>query len=412
MKNLLFALIFLGSGAAQGAGILSVCSTCEYKTIKEALQAAQPGSIIEIGEGLYAEHDLAIEKKLTLKGKGKAIIDVAHQGFGLVISASDVTITGLHIKNIKTGSIQDYAAISAHDCSNLSIQNCTIEGSFFGIHLFGVNQFTIEGNSVSGKPGQKMLANGIHTQNSRYGRIMNNKVVQCRDGIYLEFTDSTQVENNTARNNRRYGLHFMFSNHDRYHRNIFDHNEAGVAVMYSSHIEMTKNTFVNNWGTACYGLLLKDIDDCNVSQNNFDHNTSAMLMDGSNRVTVVNNTFRGSGWAIRLLANCTDPIISHNVFLGNVFDLATNGNPTIKEMRGNYWDKYSGYDLDRDGIGDVAFHPVSLYSVLVERQPELITLHRSFITNLIDWSDRSLPCFTPPNLVDPYPLMRTPQHAH
>jgi nitrous oxidase accessory protein len=81
-------------------------------------------------------------------------------------------------------------------------------------------------------------------------------------------------------------------------------------------------------------------------------------------------------------------------------------------MRGNYWDKYRGYDLNKDSFGDVPFHPVSLYSVLVERQPDLITLHRSLITNLIDWADRILPTMTPPNLIDIQPAMRALTYDH
>jgi nitrous oxidase accessory protein len=27
----------------------------------------------------------------------------------------------------------------------------------------------------------------------------------------------------------------------------------------------------------------------------------------------------------------------------------------------NYWDKYEGYDLDKNKIGDIPYHPLSLY---------------------------------------------------
>lgn len=52
----------------------------------------------------------------------------------------------------------------------------------------------------------------------------------------------------------------MFSDYDAYHDNIFTDNGAGVAVMYTNHVEMTGNTFQDNWGPVSYGLLLKDIN--------------------------------------------------------------------------------------------------------------------------------------------------------
>jgi nitrous oxidase accessory protein len=412
VNQYLFIVFMLCCAWNAGAVTHKVCGTCNFKSVGQAIAQAQPGDIIFVAEGVYTEHDLVIDKPLTIHGEPGALINIDHKGFGFIIQAPHTTISGMVLRNVKTGSIKDYAAISVHETHHVTLRNNTIEGAFFGIHLFGVSHFTIQGNQVKGTVGQKMLANGIHTQNSRRGSIANNRVLYCRDGIYLEFTDSTAVEHNLVRANRRYGLHYMFSNHDDYRHNTFDKNEAGVAVMYSSHITMEHNAFTNNWGTASYGLLLKDIDDCRVYANTFDHNTSALFMDGSNRVQVLENTFRGSGWAVRLLANCTQPEINRNTFLGNVFDVATNGNPEIKSMRGNYWDKYRGYDLNKDTFGDVPFHPVSLYSVLVERQPELITLHRSLITNLIDWADRILPTMTPPNLIDTQPAMRALTYDH
>jgi len=51
----------------------------------------------------------------------------------------------------------------------------------------------------------------------------------------------------------------MFSNDDVYEDNTFENNGAGVAVMFSKRISMYNNIFKENWGTASYGLLLKEI---------------------------------------------------------------------------------------------------------------------------------------------------------
>jgi len=33
----------------------------------------------------------------------------------------------------------------------------------------------------------------------------------------------------------------------------------------------------------------------------------------------------------------------------------------------NYWDKYDGYDLNKDRTGDVPYRPVSLFSMIAEK---------------------------------------------
>jgi len=92
--------------------------------------------------------------------------------------------------------------------------------------------------------------------------------------------------------------------------------------------------------------------------------------------------------------------------LANTFDVGTNGTLVLNTFNGNYWDKYEGYDLNKDGRGDVPFHPVSLFSVIVEKNPTSMMLFRSFMTSLLDKSERIIPTLTPENLKDNFPLMK------
>lgn len=100
------------------------------------------------------------------------------------------------------------------------------------------------------------------------------------------------------------------------------------------------------------------------------------------------NNLRNNGWGMRLQANCTDNTIRHNNFQGNTFDVATNGSLVLNQFWGNYWDKYEGYDLNKDGLGDVPCHPLSLYSVIVEKNPPAMLLYRSFMISLLDKTEK------------------------
>jgi nitrous oxidase accessory protein len=77
-------------------------------------------------------------------------------------------------------------------------------------------------------------------------------------------------------------------------------------------------------------------------------------------------------------------------------------------MRGNHWDRYRGYDLDRDGAGDVPYAPVRLFALVVERAPAALVLVRSLVAGALDLAERVAPVLTPATLIDPAPLMRRP----
>jgi nitrous oxidase accessory protein len=198
----------------------------------------------------------------------------------------------------------------------------------------------------------------------------------------------------------------MFSDDCRYRNNTFRQNGSGVAVMYTRHVEMIGNRFEQNWGGASYGLLLKEISDARLEDNEFTRNTTALFADGTTRLVARHNVFADNGWAIRLDANGQEGRIVENDFLRNTFDIATNSRSSDTVLDGNYWDSYAGFDLQRDGHGDVPHRPVRLFSLLVEQnEPALILLRSSFVA-LLDAAERVVPALTPAMLADQRPAMR------
>jgi nitrous oxidase accessory protein len=201
----------------------------------------------------------------------------------------------------------------------------------------------------------------------------------------------------------------MYSDGCRYEHNTFRENSSGVAVMYTRGVIMTGNRFEGNWGSAAYGLLLKEIYDARLTANRFVRNTTALVADGATRLVADSNTFEDNGWAVRLLASTQDASFARNSFIGNTFDVSTNSRQTTSAFRDNFWDAYRGYDLNRDGVGDVPFRPVRLFSLLVERNEPTLILLRSPIVAVLDVAERVLPSLTPEMLSDPTPRMRRPQ---
>ncbi|WP_276498971.1 nitrous oxide reductase family maturation protein NosD [Pontibacter litorisediminis] len=416
-KHITFILAALGVLLATPAvfgSTLKVCSTCPYTSVKQAVAKAKPGDTVLIEGGVYQEQGIEINKPLTVLGRNNPVIDGNYKGQIFTITSDNVTVEGLTIKNIATSYTRDDAAIRVVERSNIRILNNTILNTYFGIYLQNSDNCVIKGNVVTGQDvtgmNESALGNAIHLWYCDKAVISNNKVKGHRDGIYLEFVKDSEVKNNLSQHNLRYGLHFMFSDRNVYTHNIFRKNGAGVAVMYTRDIRMEHNTFEDNWGAAAYGLLLKDISNSVIYNNTFRRNTTAIYMESSNRLDIQRNNFDRNGWAVRLLSSCTDDVFKLNNFTGNSFDVSTNGDSQLNRFENNYWDKYTGYDLNKDRIGDVPYRPVSLYSMLVERVPPSVMFMRSFMVDLMDNIEKVLPSIIPENLVDQQPLMSRTDH--
>ena len=380
--------------------------------IAQTLAAAKPYDVILVEHGHYPEWDLIIDKPLSLNGLGLPVIDGSYQsGSILTILADSVTVSGFEFRNAGKSYTIDIAGIRVEDNSACLIEDNILRDTFFGIYLKRVKNTRISGNTLfSVAENEVNSGNGIHLWYCERIEIQNNRVSGHRDGIYLEFVDHSQVKGNISENNLRYGLHFMFSNYDRYERNTFRSNGTGVAVMYSKEIDMIGNRFLDNWGSASYGLLLKDITDGLLKGNVFENNTQGIYADGSNRLRITDNDFIGNGWAMNIFGNCEDNEIHRNNFLGNAFDITTNSTRNPNSYLNNFWDQYNGYDLDRDGIGDVPYRPVRLFSYVTGRIPEAIVLHRSFFVDVINLAEKVAPSLTPVSLEDPAPLMKRIVH--
>lgn len=379
----------------------------EFKSIKDALKHSTSYDTIMVYKGVYHEKNLLIDKPIVLIGSGLPILDGQRLYEVISIKSDDVKISGFEIRNSGVSSIIDMAGIKVYEASNVIIENNIINEAFFGIYLqYGIDCI-IRNNIIHAKGSDEQKSgNGIHCWNSDSLLIEGNKISGHRDGIYFEFVKNSIIKSNQSTKNLRYGLHFMFSNNDTYEHNQFEDNGAGVAVMFSKQVNMFYNTFSQNWGDAAYGILLKEISDGRIENNLFSKNTSGIYMEGSSRLAVNHNSFIQNGWALKIQASCMEVKVNRNNFKGNTFDISTNGSLVLNNFNNNYWDKYEGYDLNRDKIGDVPYRPISLFSVILERNPTAMIMFRSFIASIMDKAEKLIPSLTSENLKDENPLMK------
>ena len=378
-----------------------------FRTIQSAIDAAKNGDTVLVEAGIYKEKNIIIQKSIVLKGINFPILDGEHKYEIISIKAKNATIDGFKMQYGGRSEMRDIGAIMIYDSYKVTAINNILDDTNFGIYVQNSKSCTIKNNSITayGK-NEVQSGNGISCWKSDSLIIIGNKIKGHRDGIYFEFVTNSLVWRNISTKNIRYGIHFMFSHHDTYIGNVFEENESGVAVMYTHHIQMYNNFFLNNWGDAAYGILLKDITDSDISGNYFTKNTVALHMEGCSRINLYKNTFSFNGWAVKIQASCDNNDFTKNNFNNNTFDIGTNGSLVLNTFNGNYWDKYEGYDLDRDKIGDVPYHPVSMYAMIIDSNPAALMLFRSLIVTLLDKSEKILPSITPENLKDNTPIMR------
>ncbi len=407
MRLLLLTLFVLFNTFVATGRQIEVCPTCPVSSIQEGINRAASGDTVLIREGIYLEHDIQIDKSLELVGEENAVIDGENQGTVLSVHADGFGIRGLRIINVGQSYTKDFAGILVNGSKDFVIEGNVLEQVFFGVLIEKSSGGTVRNNQVrSNSVSQASSGNGIHLWHCSEMNIHSNELSGLRDGIYFEFVKESKVSDNKSHDNLRYGLHFMFSNNNAYFDNEFRSNGAGVAIMFSKFVEMYRNRFVHNWGSASYGLLLKEIYDAEIEDNLFEQNTIGISVDGSTRINYRNNDFVRNGWAVKIIGACYDNLFSRNNFLNNALDLSYNSKINSNRFDNNYWSEYSGYDLDRNGIGDVPYRPVKLFSYIVHNTPETIILLRSLFVDIINFSEKVSPVFTPDNLLDNNPLMK------
>nr|AWJ66064.1 nitrous oxide reductase maturation protein [uncultured bacterium] len=400
--------LFLILSFALHAKEIEICPTCNVNSIQHALDIAKDGDVLRLKKGIYKEGKLIILKQISIIGEDYPILDGEFETEIISIQADNVVIKGLQIQNVGVSFMEDRAGVKIEEKEHCRIEDNRFINTFFAIYLAHSKNCLVKNNYIEGEAKEEATSgNGVHLWYCDSILIEKNEITQHRDGIYIEFSGNSIIIGNDSYNNIRYGLHFMFSDNNLYSENIFRNNNAGVAVMYSNDIIMTNNQFMDNWGSGCYGLLLKEIKDSRLTGNLIKKNTTGIYMEGSNRVVFEGNDLDQNGWAIKIRGNCESNTFFKNNFNSNSFELGTNSKNNLENsFNNNYWSKYTGYDLDKDGYGDISHNPINLFSYIVEKNPTSIILLRSLFIDILDIAEKITPVITPESMLDESPLMK------
>ncbi|HMV80657.1 MAG TPA: nitrous oxide reductase family maturation protein NosD [Leptospiraceae bacterium] len=407
LKALVPAFIYFSFFFPADSAVIRVCRDCGLRSVQEGLKKAQAGDTLEVHSGTYAEGTVEIRKPLHLKGIGRPVIDGGRKGHVFDIQSDSVTVEGFKIVKGGVSDIREFAGIHTENIRDCRFINNELEDNAYGFYLAKTEKCTLKGNSSVGNAKDEVSGgNGIHLWYCTDISIIENEVRAHRDGLYLEFSNHLLIEKNFSTESIRYGLHFMFSSENRFYRNRFSRNSTGTAIMYSKKIEVRENSFEKSKDLNSYGILLKDISDSDFSGNVFQENTVGINADSASRNVFAGNQFKNNGWAVNMFGNCDDNRLVQNNFIGNVFDVSTNSRENHNLYERNYWDQYKGFDLNSDGTGDKPFLPVRFFGYWVSLYPFLMVLFQSPVIEFLETAERVFPVMSPADLKDNYPVMR------
>ena len=187
-------LVILAITVALLSGLANAAFSVEPgNSIQSAIDAANPGQIIEVQNGTFYER-INVTKTLILKGMGKPIIDADGMGSAITISANGSTLLGFTATG--SGKNANDAGIKVLSDGNIIKDNAAIKNNNYGIILYHVDKNTVFLNTVTENKNGGILL--IHSNNNQ---IWGNYAGMNWNGISMETSRGNTINaNNLIRN--------------------------------------------------------------------------------------------------------------------------------------------------------------------------------------------------------------------
>jgi nitrous oxidase accessory protein len=377
-------------------------------SIAAALEQAKPGDTVYLAGGVYREN-IVVDVSVMLTGAPGSEIRGGYEDNVVHITAPGTVLDGLHIAEAGPHLTKDMACVLV-EADNVTIRNCTITESLHGVYVKAGNGTEIVGNRIEGRLDliEADRGNGIHLWNSSQNRIIENEILNARDGIYFSFANFTEVERNHV-HQVRYGLHYMYSNDNTFFDNLFENSVAGAALMYSEDIIFARNTFARCRGFRAYGILLQSMSRVTATSNLIIDNSRGIFMNNADTNLVEHNDVVNNDLAVQLNGGCDGNLIVRNNFINNLSDLLLDVSDFETRWAdgdgGNHWSSYRGYDLDGNGAGDLPFPIQNVFQVLETKVPEARFYLLSPAAEVLKAAEHALPILRLGDAEDPLPSL-------
>jgi parallel beta-helix repeat (two copies) len=287
----------------------------EYETIQEAVDYATAGAVVQVTAGIYYEH-VSVNKSLALIGEDPQTTVVDGTSNGAVFDldeASNVYITGFTIRNAGNthNAITSSKAIATNDYHE--IVNNIITTSQHGVFLSYSRSNTIFNNTFVNN-----VFSGIYLNRADDTNISANVIVDSAYGVQSTSTANADIIGNTI-SQTSYAIHLTSSSTGATVRdNLISGKTVGV---YSTSDDTTVDH--NTIEEGAYGVYFYNCHDGSVYYNTFRNNSYGIRLymspSSTSSHTISNNKILYTDWALEL-------VNAHgNMFTGNWLQQNTYG---------------------------------------------------------------------------------------
>lgn len=283
----------------------------DYSTIQAAVNAAFPGDVILVENGVYNEQVTITTSFIKIIGEEQAILDgQMNLSTGFILNnASGVVIKSFTIKNYRSDGIDILGNSSANIIEKTEVSNV----NYYGIFLASaVANCRIIGSSISGANiGVYNLSNNLKLEGSCVS--FNGSY-----GIYCSGNSANVlISRNNIHNNYNYGIVFFGNSATITANKVFKSNGYGMYV--SSNCLISDNQVYEN---SSNGIILVGINDI-VKENRVSKNGgSGIYVNGSGNHFVIRNN-SSDNTANGILITTTGNTIEGNKAWGNgIYDIA------------------------------------------------------------------------------------------
>lgn len=399
---LLFGMLIAASGSAWSA----VLQVKPGQSIAAAIRAAQPGDTVRVERGNYAER-LTIDKPITLQGINRPTISAGFSGDTIRVSATDVTIQGLIVRDSGTDIDAQNSGIYITPGSDRAlVQDCELVANLFGIWLEKSADSRLVRNVITGRSDLMSVkrGNGIEVYNTDNSQVIDNKISYTRDGIYVDWSRRAQFRGNTI-HHVRYGTHYMNTNDSTWENNEVYQSHGGLALMEVRRLVVRNN---RAWGNVDHGIMLRTIQDSIIENNVVADNDRGFFIYDAEFNILRNNLVVRNRTGVHLSAGSSNNTVDGNDFIDNQEQVKFVASRDVEwgRSKGNYWSNYSGWDQNGDGVGDVAYEANDVVDRLNWQYPLVKLLLSSPSIQTLRFVARQFPVLRAPSVVDKHARMR------
>ncbi len=321
--SVLLSLLIPAAAPRVNAAELTVGARAQYRSLSDAIRAANAGDTVLVGPGAYVETVL-VDKPLTIVAtSGPKATTVKSTGLGkdvFTLIGENIRVQGFTITGGKHGVV--FAKTS-----NSTLTGCIVKGNIYGVYLMGatanlVSNNNLDGNGfgmyLDGSRGNKLLSNSARYEKGGGGKA------SLSDGIYMHSSSANNVTQCDLSGDDNFGASLYASKN-----NVFSHN-----------------TLSSN---KQFGVRLIDGSD----NNRFVHNTfRANLESGVLIGSSTGNTFYFNNFFQERSHFYSQ--VNNNINSTREIDYTYSGKP-FSGFFGNYYSDYVGTDTDGNGIGSPSF---------------------------------------------------------